>query len=219
MSTKNTQQAQPDTGKQLVEWIATNRRTVMLGAAALAAAILVVWFVLEYQERKELAATNALEEARVALQSGNLPLAGSDLSRIVGTYGGTVAADEATILLAQVRLQQDQPTVAAEEIRAALAGGMRAQFEAAALGLLGTALEQIGNHREAGETFQRASAASWYDFVAAQYLSDAGRAFLAARDTTRAMAMYESILSDHEDAPVAREARVRLAELRAAMGG
>jgi tetratricopeptide (TPR) repeat protein len=190
----------------------------MFGVAAVAAVALAVWFVLEYSERKELAATNALDEARIALQSENLPLAASDLSRIVVTYGGTVAADEATIVLAQVRLQQDQPTVAADEIRDALARGLRPQFEAAALGLLGTALEEIGNHSEAAETFERASQATWYDYVAAQYLSDAGRAFVAARDTARAIAAYERILGEYEDAPVGREARVRLAELRAAMG-
>ncbi|UCF40829.1 MAG: tetratricopeptide repeat protein [Gemmatimonadota bacterium] len=219
MSANTTQQNHQDAGRQLVEWIVKHRRTVLLAVAGLAAAILVVWFVLEYGKRKELAATGALNEARGAVQAGNLPLAASDLARVTDTYGGTVAADEATILLAQVRLQQDQPTVAADELRAALASGMRPQFEAAALGLLGTALEEIGNHREAGEAFERASGASWYEFVAAQYLIDAGRAFLAARDTTRAIAAYERVLSDFEEAPATTEARVRVAELRAAMGG
>ncbi len=218
-STPPQQPAHQDSGKQLVEWVVKNQRAVIGLAAAVAAAVLIGWFILEYQERKEVAATGALDEARVALQSGNLPLAASDLSRIVGTYGGTVAADEAAILLAQVRLEQAQPTVAAEELRAALAGGMRSQFEAAAYGLLGTSLEEIGNHREAAGAFQRASETSWYDYLAAQYLNDAARAFIAARDTTSAMAVFERILSDHEEAPAATEARVRLAELRAATGG
>jgi predicted negative regulator of RcsB-dependent stress response len=210
--------AHQDPGKQLVEWVVKNQRFVIGLAAAVAAAVLIGWFVLEYQQRKEVAATGALDEARVAVQSGNLPLAASDLSRIVGTYGGTVAADEAAILLAQVRLEQAQPTVAAEELRAALAGGMRPQFEAAAYGLLGTSLEEIGNHREAAAAFQSASEASWYDYVAAQYLNDAARAFVAAQDTTSAMAVLERLLSDYEEAPAAMEARVRLAELKAAAG-
>jgi predicted negative regulator of RcsB-dependent stress response len=215
---KSTPQAQHDAGKQLIEWIVKNQRAAIGIAAAAAAALLIGWFVLEYQQRKEAAATGALDEARVALQSGNLPLAASDLSRIVGTYGGSVAADEAAILLAQVRLEQGQPTLAADELRTALGDGMRSQFQAAAYGLLGTSLEEIGNHREAAEAFQRASESSWYDYVAAQYLNDAGRAFVAAQDTTSAMAVFERILSDHEEAPAAMEARVRLAELRAASG-
>lgn len=219
MKAQSTQQAHQDQGKQLIEWIVKHQRTVIGIAAAVAAAVLVVWFIFEYRQRKEVAATGALDEARVALQSGNLPLAASDLSRIVGTYGGTVAADEATILLAQVRLEQAQPTVAADELRVALGGGMRPQFRAAAYGLLGTSLEEIGNHRNAAEAFQRASQTSWYDYVAAQYLNDAGRGFLAARDTTSAMAAYQSILNDFEETPAAMEARVRLAELRAATGG
>lgn len=219
MKAQSTPQAHQDPGKQLIEWIVKHRRTVIGIAAAVAAAVLVVWFIFEYQQRKEVAATGALDEARVALQSGNLPLAASDLSRIVGTYGGTVAADEATILLAQVRLEQAQPTVAADELRAALGGGMRPQFRAAAYGLLGTSLEEIGNHRDAAEAFQRASETSWYDYVAAQYLNDAGRGFLGAQDTTSAMAAYQSVLNDFEETPAAMEARVRLAELRAATGG
>ncbi len=218
MKEQSTPQAQRDPGKQLIDWIVKNQRAAMGIAAAVAAAVLIGWFVLEYQQRKEAAAMAALNEARVALQSGNLPLAASDLSRIVGTYGGTVSADEAAILLAQVRLEQGQPTVAADELRAALAGGMRSQFRAGAYGLLGTSLEEIGNHREAAEAFRQASETSWYDYVAAQYLNDAGRAFVAAQDTTSAMAAFERILSDYEEAPAAMEARVRLAELRASTG-
>ncbi len=213
-----TTQAPQDPGRQLIEWIVKNRRTVITVAVALAAAALVVWFVIEYQHRKELAAIRALEEARVALQSGNVPLAASDLSRLVSTYGGTVAGDEAVVLLAQVRLEQDQPTVAAEELRAALNRGVRPQFLASIHGLLGTALEAIGNQREAAEAYERASEATWYQYLKALYLNEAGRAFLAAQDTARSLAVYERVLSDHADTPGAAEARVRLAELRAVMG-
>ncbi len=171
-----------------------------------------------YQRNKEAQAERSLNEARVAAQSGNLPLAASDLSRLVASHGGTVAADEAIILLAQVRLIQDQASLAAQELRGALSGGMARQFRAPAYGLLGTAEEQLGNMAAAGEAYERAAQESWYTFLTAQYLSDAGRVYWEARDTTRALRAYERVLSEFEDSPSSTEVRVRLGELRGAIG-
>ena len=208
----------PDRGQQTVEWIAKYRRQV---TGTLAAALVIaagVWMTVQYQKNKQDQAERSLNEARVAAQSGNLPLAASDLSRLVASHGGTAAADEAIILLVQVRLIQDQPSLAAQELRAAISGGLETQFRAPAHGLLGTAEEQLGNMAAAGEAYERAAEESWYTFLEAQYLSDAGRVYWAAGDTTRALEAYERVLNEFEDSPSSTEARVRLGELRAAIG-
>ena len=209
---------QPDRGQQTVDWIAKYRRQVIGALAAVIVLAAGVWITVQYQRNKEAQAERSLNEARVAAQSGNLPLAASDLSRLVASHGGTTAADEAIILLAQVRLIQDQPSLAAQELRGALSGGLESQFRAPAHGLLGTAEEQLGNMAAAGEAYERAADESWYTFLKAQYLSDAGRVYWAAGDTTRALEAYERVLSDFEDSPSSTEVRVRLGELRAAIG-
>ena len=132
-------------------------------------------------------------------------------------FGGTVAADEAVILLAQVRLLQDQPNLAAEGLQEALAG-LSDQFKAPAYGLLGSALENIGNLTDAASAYEDAARTSWYDAVAAQYLNDAARASWGAGEMQRAIQLYERVISEYSESTSAPEARVRLGELRAAVG-
>lgn len=173
-----------------------------------------VWFAISAKQRREAFAARALGSARGAIQAGNLPLAASDLSRLVQSYGGTAAADEASILLAQVRLRQGEAPTAAEELQTAIEKGLDAQYLASAHGLVGAALEQQGQMKAAGDAYLQAGEAAWYDFLAAQYLNDAGRAMEAAGDSAMATQIYERVLREYPDAPSATEARVRLAELR-----
>ncbi len=194
-------------------WIHQNRR-ILIGAGAV---VLVVaggiWFSLSARQRREAFAARSLATARTAAQAGNLPLAASDLARLIDSYGGTMAADEAVILLAQVRLLQEQPEQAITVLERALEAGLDEQFEAAVLGLLGGAFENLERMSDAARAYERAAQASWYDFLAAQYLIDAGRAHWSAGDTVSAVAAYERIVNDFPDSPSALEAKVRLGEL------
>jgi predicted negative regulator of RcsB-dependent stress response len=218
---KNTEvvQDQPVTPKEpaerLLEWLQKNQRNVIVVLSLAVIAAAGVWFLFEYGSRKAQAASRELEQARFATQSGNLPLAATDLSRLIENYGGTTAASEAAILLAQVRLLQEEPSLAADELRAALPE-IAPQFEAGAYHLLGTALENLGNMREAADAYHNAARASWYGLVSAQYLNDAGRAHWQAGDTAAAVDTYRRVSQEYSDAPAATEAEVRLGELLAA---
>ncbi len=212
--TKAVERPQQDAGKRLLEWIEQHQRTVIVAAIALAAAAGAVWFYVEYRERREVAAMRALDQARASLQAGNLPLASSDLSRLISTYGGAGAADEAVMLLARVRMTQGQPAIAAAELRAGIAKGLGDQFRAPAYALLGAALEDTGDARGAAEAYRQAVEASWYAHLKARYLNDAGRALTAAGDTAGAARAYERLLNDFGETPSAVEARIRLSELR-----
>ena len=205
----------PDAGTRLVEWLQAHRRIVIAGATAIAIVALSTWFVVEYRRNKGAAASQALEQARFTSQSGNLPLAANDLGRLIAEFSGTPAADEAVILLAQVRLLQEQPNLAAEEIRGADPARLRPQFRSPALGLLGTALENTGDAAGAAQAYEDAARTSWYDNVAAEYLLDAARAWTAAGNSTRATAAYRRIIDDYSESPSTVEVRVRLAELLA----
>jgi tetratricopeptide (TPR) repeat protein len=203
-----------DAGERFVEWILSHRRAVVTGAAVVAAAAILGWFTFEYRKNKEQAATEALSQARFASQSGNFPLAANDLTRVISQFAGTSAADEAVILLAQVRLLQEQPNLAAEELESAV-DGLAAQFKAPAYGLLGSALENVGRMADAASAYDRAAETSWYGAVAAQYLNDAARAWWAAGDIDASVATYERVMAEYPESTSALEARVRLGELRA----
>lgn len=207
---------QRDPGKVVLEWLTAHRRTAYGIAAALAVVAFSGWFYVSYRHRLEERAQAELQQARQAAQSGNLALAASDLSRLIGEYRGTLAAGEGSVMLGRVRLIQDQPTLAAEELRRAIDAGLDDQFRAPAFGLLGMALEDIGNMSQAAQAYEEAAQEAWYPFLAAEYLNDAGRAYVAAQDTTSAIAAYDRVIQDYEGAPGSLEARVRLAELKAA---
>jgi predicted negative regulator of RcsB-dependent stress response len=199
---------------RISQWFKQNRRTATIigvTTAVLAGGILFWWSA---RERREAFAERALASARNSAEAGNLPLAASDLARVVSTYGGTRAGDEATLLLSQVRLLQNQPALAVGDLRKFIASGPRQEFRGPANGLLGGALEDAGQPADAAKAYEAATAATPYKGIQAQYLVDAGRAYVSANDSTQAIRVYERVLKDFKDQPAAIEANVRLNELR-----
>ena len=203
-----------DVISQILQWAQKNQRTVGTAAAILVLIGGGVWFAMSAKARKEAFAGSALREAQIAVQAGNVPLATSDLSRLVATYPGTAAAAEGAILLGQLRLTRGEADSAISELRRFAGSNPRPRFGAAAYNLLGAALEQKGRMAEAGEAYTQAAGTWPYDYLKAQALLDAGRAFRAAGDTARAVQSYQQIVRDYGKSPAAVEAHLRLGELR-----
>jgi TolA-binding protein len=198
-----------------LQWAQKNRRAVTTTAAILVVIAGGAWFVVSAKARKEAFAASALRDAQMAVQAGNVPLAASDLSRLVGAYGGTAAASEGAIVLGQLRLSRGEADSAIRELQRFTQSGPKASFGAAAYNLLGEALEQKGRAAEAGDAYAKAAATWPYDYLRAQSLVDAGRAFRAAGDTARAVQSYQQVVRDYGKSPAAVEAHLRLGELRA----
>ncbi|MEX1999855.1 MAG: hypothetical protein WD934_09215 [Gemmatimonadales bacterium] len=200
---------------RLVRWVQDNRRLVsMIGTATVVLAG-GIWFTMSARERRELFAERGLIQARATAQAGNLPLATSDLQRLISRYGGTRSGQEAALTLAEYRLSQGQDDLAAAEMQS-LVREARSQFRDQAYATLGIALEQSGQPGQAGQAYMDGAAATRFDVVAVQLLVAAGRAYAAAGDTAAAAGAYERILSDHGESGAVVEARLRLAELRRA---
>jgi tetratricopeptide (TPR) repeat protein len=165
---------------------------LLLGVAA--------WVVLSSERRKEEFAARSLSQARTAAEAGNLPLASSELQRLIQTYRGTDAATEAVITLNQVRMVNGQSELAAVGL-------------APAYGLLGTALENAKRPAEAAAAFRNASRSADLEYLKARYLIDAGRAFKAAGKNAEALAAYRAVIDSFPKSTSEVEAKVRLAEL------
>src|SRR2546430_1439144 len=125
--------------RRLVQWAKGHRQaTAYLGIVVGVGAVLFVWN-LWTTRTAERAAGARLEQARLAVDSKNFRLAASELSQLVANYSGTHAAQQATILLAQVQLGQGQNQLAVDMLkRFAPDGGRGAQRRADAGG--GTAV-------------------------------------------------------------------------------
>jgi outer membrane protein assembly factor BamD (BamD/ComL family) len=191
-----------------------NRQRYILAAAAFAVAIvLVVWFVVASNKRKEAFAARSLNQARTAAEAGNLPLASSELQKLISAYKGTDAASEAVITLNQVRMINGQNELAVVGLREFLNGNPPEQYRTPASGLLAAALENAKQWEEAGKAYTQASNMAEVEYLKAQYLVDAGRAYRLGGKLDEAAAAYRTILKKYPKSSSVTEAQVRLAEM------
>ena len=194
-------------------WYRDRQRQMVVAIALAAAAAIIGWFLLASGKRKEQFAARSLNQARAAAEAGNLPLASSELQRLITTYKGTDAASEAVITLNQVRMINGQSELAAVGLREYLATKPAKKYLAPAYGLLGAALENSKRWAEAAKAYSQASNAAEVEYLKANYLVDAGRAYREAGKITEAERAYRTILEQYPKSPSFTEAQVRLAEL------
>jgi outer membrane protein assembly factor BamD (BamD/ComL family) len=196
-------------------WYGDSRRLALGGLALLVLALVAGWFVITSGKRKEQFAARNLNQARAAAEAGNLPLASSELQRLITTYKGTDAAHEAVITLNQIRMVNGQSELSAVGLREYLDSKPPEKYLSPANGLLGAALENAKRWVEAAQAYTQASNAAGVPYLKATYLLDAGRAYRAGGRTEDAAKAYRTILEKYSDSPSFTEAQVRLAELTA----
>src|SRR5712664_4780733 len=202
----------PAFSDRLVGWVKAHRQIASwLGAIVVVGAVLFVW-TMSTKRRTEEIASRDLQGARFAFENQNLPLAASELAKVVENYDGTNASEEGRLLLANVRLLQGQPQQGVTVLQDWASGAGQA-YRSQAYSLLVAAYENLGRFRDAADAYGKASSAARLDFQRAQLLSDAGRAWTSAADTARAIAAYRRIVKDFPKESAVTEAKVRLGEL------
>ena len=197
----------------LAGFLKENGRRIGIGAAVLVVIVAAIWMVQSSARRKEAFASQELLQARAAAEAGNLPLASSALTRIIERFGGTKAADEAAIVLNQVRLLQGQRDVAINALQQFVRERHPDYILASAYNLLAGGLEDQGKPKDAADSYRLASDHAVLDFEKAQYLIDAGRAYVLAGDTASARRAYGDVLEKYPLLDQAAEARVRQGEI------
>ncbi|HUL50218.1 MAG TPA: tetratricopeptide repeat protein [Gemmatimonadales bacterium] len=203
--------------RAIVQWINGHRQITGAIVAILLVGGGLTWWSVVSRNRVEAAADQKLGAARLAFESRNYPLAASELSQIVENYSGSRAADQANLLLAQVRLYQGQPQQAIDLLKR-VAPSMRRDTRAQAYGLLGAAQENAGHWSDAAGSYEAAAQRAPYAFLKAQYLSDAARSWLVVKDTAKALADYRTIISGMDSTSNRVEAEVRVGELTKGSG-
>jgi predicted negative regulator of RcsB-dependent stress response len=201
----------------LNNWIRSHKQVAAYLAVALAVAVgLFAWNFLS-SKTAERSAGRQLAQGRLALDSKNYPLAASVLSQVVENYAGTHAAQEGSILLAQARLAQGQTQQAIDVLQRSAPKADK-YFRAQSYGLLGAAYDNALRPKDAATAYQAAADAALYPFLRAQFLSDAGRAWLAVGDSAKAVTAYRTIVERLDATSAAAEAKVRVGELTKGSG-
>lgn len=203
----------PNTEERLVAWVEANRKPVAIGAGVLVAIVLLTWFVSSAAQRKENFARMQLEQAWAAADAGNTPLAASELQRVVEAFGGTDAAQAARLSLNELRLTSGQSQLAVEDLTQFVASRPPARYLSQANMLLGAAQENLGDGSAAASAYEAAAASSGMDFLKAEALVAAARAYRAAGQEDKAIQALRTVLERYPETSAFAVAEVRLGEL------
>ncbi len=194
-------------------WIEKHRKPVTYGAVALAVVAVGTWLFMETGRRKEIAAADAIDRARAAFESGNLPAASSEFQRVAETFSGTEAGFQAELALNDVRLAGGQTQIAADELLKFAERNPPAYYAAGAYLLRGGALENLKKFDEASAAYRRAAEIATEDYRQVEALIGAARASRLGGKEKEAQELLRGILSKYkESTPGVAEAAVRLAE-------
>ncbi len=197
----------------LVDWFMLHKRTVSWALLALVVVVGGLWYFQRSRTTKEQNAEKAYYQARQSAAAGNLPLAVSDLKKVVTRYEGTRGGTQAAMFLAQALYEQKKPQDGLNELKAVLD---EAPDDAVPSihALIANGYEELRNFAAAAEAYKEASKATEFEAEKASYLASAGRAYMAAGKAAEAKAIWADLAKD-ETGPMAAEARVRLGELEA----
>jgi TolA-binding protein len=188
-------------------------RMIGIGAAVVAVLGGGIWFVNSAGKRKEAFAAQALESARNMAEQGNIGQAVQEFEKVTAQYGGTGAANEATLGIAQARLVAGQAELAIASLQEYLAANPPATYASPANGLLGTALENTGKYAEAETAYRKAAELAGIEYLKATLMLDAARAARLGGRTAEARALYEEIIAKYGETAARTEAEVRLGEM------
>jgi len=100
-SEKNASRDLDERTESIFEWLHVNSRLVAIAAAVVAVVAVGGWLYTRAQAGKGMRAEQALQRAEQSLGQGNIPLAQTDLQKLVSTQSGTAGASQGAMLLAQ----------------------------------------------------------------------------------------------------------------------
>jgi predicted negative regulator of RcsB-dependent stress response len=197
----------------IVDWLVLRRREVTWAVLALAVIVAGFWFYQRSQALKSQRAETAYFQARQSAAAGNLPLAISDLQKVIARYEGTRAGTQAALSLAQAFYDQKkfkEGIAALKKVEAKAPDDFRPSIHV----LEAAGYEELKEFVAAAEQYDLAAKATRFPVDKAKYQAAAARDFMAAGKTEEAKRIWTELAKD-ESTPESAEARVRLGELTA----
>jgi predicted negative regulator of RcsB-dependent stress response len=202
--------------ESIYDWFQLHTREAVWAGAVVAVLAVGGWFYLRSKELKETRAEKAYFDAERSVAAGNLPLAESDLRKMIERYDGTSSAIEARLQLAQVMYDQGKYQQGVDELKQK-EGSLDSDknYGSSVHLVIAGGLEQLKKFKEAGSEYEQAAKAARFDADRERYLALAATAYAAGGDTAKSVSLWTDLGKDSKGT-VAGEARLRLGELTAA---
>ena len=198
----------------LSEWFEVYNKQITWGVIGIVAVIAGVWFYSRSQSLKEQKAERALMTAQQSIP-GNMPLAESDLRKLIQRYDGTPAAYQAQLTLARALYDEGKYQDGIQSLKVAMPKLSKSKdFESAGHLLLAAGYEQTRKFLDAASEYGLAAKIDRFDQDRQRHESSQARAYLEAGRTEMAKEIWTRLAADSKGT-VAGEARVRLGELEA----
>lgn len=202
--------------ESISDWFQLHSRQVSWAIIGLVAVVGGGWFYIRSQTLKAERADRAYSSAQQSIASGNLPLAESDLRKMITRYDGTPAAMQAELLLAQLLYAEGKYEDGIGALRkAAPKLESSKDFGSSAYLLLAAGYEQTRKFAEAAAEYEAAAKSARFDADRQRYQSFAAEDYLIAGRKDDAKRIWTVLAADSKGT-VAGEARMRLGELLAA---
>ena len=199
-----------------MDWFSLHSREVAWAGIAIVVLAAGGWFYNRSRELKSERAEKAYYQAIRSVTAGNLPLAESDLRKMIQRYDGTPAAAQARLQLAQVLYDQRKFQQGVDELKKSEDKIDKSERYGSGVHLvLAAGLEQLRKFDEAASQYEKAAKVARFDADRQRYLSLAAAAYLSGGNKAKASQIWTELGADSKGA-VAGEARVRLGELSAA---
>ena len=199
-----------------MDWFQLHSREVIWGGAAVVLLAAGGWFYSRSKELKAERAERAYFTAARSIAADNLPLAESDLKKMVERYDGTPAALQGRLQLAQVMYDQGKFQQGVDLLKASEDEFSSSdEFAPSVHVVLAAGYEQLKKFTEAAGEYEKAAKAARFDQDRQRHLAQAGMAYLSAGNKAKAKEIWTELGADSKGV-VAGEARVRLGELMAA---
>ncbi len=199
----------------MVEWVQRNMTALLVVLVVIALGAGAYWYYARSIELKNAAAERALNTAMQSVSAGNQALAQSDLQKVADQFGDTQSGIEAGLLLAQLNFNAGKNDAGIAVLQKLLTEKGASLDEASINSLIGDGQLQANRAAAAAAAYQKAADAAKSDANRAYQLSKAARAYLVAKDTATAKAIWQKLATDPKDVGLAAEARVRLGEIEA----
>jgi predicted negative regulator of RcsB-dependent stress response len=179
-------------------WARKNSRLLIIGAVVVVLLVLGAIYYVDSQRRTEAEAAVRLGEVHQTIMTGNAPLAIRDLQAYLATFGGTRAAREARLLLADLLMAQDRPGDAIQAL-GRLHRDLDEPVGIAAAQVMAAAYEQLEEYDQAIETYRRIARDARFEFQRRDALANAARVALDTGQAALAAELYDRVVQTFEE--------------------